>query len=80
MYDRAFKSRIIESLSTLFWKKLDGKLEENIHKTGNLLTISKEEGATITATTFLNQLLQCNEIKAEKICNILPLHKTLGLL
>ena len=36
------------------------RLEKNMHKTEKFLTISKEEGATITATTLLYQIRECN--------------------
>ena len=38
------------------------KLEKNIHKTWNFLTIFKKEGATIIATTSLYHLLKSNYI------------------
>ena len=38
------------------------KLEKNIHKTWNVLTIFKKEGATIIATTSLYHLLKSNYI------------------
>ena len=37
-----------------------GKLEKNMHKIGKFLTVTKKEGATITATTLRNQLPECN--------------------
>ena len=36
------------------------KFEKNMNKSGMFLTISKDDGATITATTLLYQLLECN--------------------
>ena len=35
-------------------------LEKNLPKTGEFLIISKNEGETITATTLLYHLLECN--------------------
>ena len=54
------KSTIIENLSTFSMKNEIGKLEKDMHKTGTFLSISKEEGSTITATALLYQLLECN--------------------
>ena len=56
------KSDIIEKSSKFFGKMEMVKLEKNIHKTWNFLTIFKKEGATIIATTSLYHLLKSNYI------------------
>ena len=54
------RSRNIYNLSPFSGKNEMAKFEKNMNKSGMFLTIYEDDSATITTTTLLYQLVECN--------------------